>query len=162
MPTIEPEHFKEVMRCWVAGVAIVTTRLGEQVHGMTANSFASVSLTPPLISISFAKTSHTYQMIKESRIFAINILSEQMQAASERFAGHLIEQHGHFQDEPYHVEVTGAPILDRAIAFCDCRVFSDHDVGLNIILIGLVEAGRVLNHDKPLIYTNRQYRRLAD
>ncbi len=161
MPIISPEHFKEIMRQWVAGVTVVTSCLGEDIRGVTANSFTSVSLTPPLVLVTLAKRLHTYRMIQQSRIFAINILSEHQQEVSERFAGKVPELDDRFQDEPHHVEVTGAPVLDRAIAFMDCRVVAVHDVGFNVIFIAQVEAGRVQNLDAPLIYSNRRYWKLS-
>jgi len=161
MPTLDPEPFKEVMRHWVAGVTVVTTRLDDAIYGCTANSFTSISLTPPLIAVSLAKSTHTYPMIKQSGIFAVNILSAHQQDVSVRFAGSLHDAHERFKDEPHHPEATGSPVLDRAIAFADCRLYSEHDVGLNSILIGLVEAGRVLNHHPPLIYSDRKYWKLT-
>ena len=161
MSTIDPEHFKAIMRHWAAGVTIVTSRWGEQIHGATANSFTSVSLTPPLISVSFAKTSYTYQMIHQARIFAVNILGEQQRALSERFAGRIASVSDRFQDVPHHVAATGSPILTQAIAFADCRVVHEFDVGASVILIGHVVDGRVLNTEKPLLYSNRQYWHLA-
>src|SRR5919204_7000469 len=87
MPTIEPERFKEIMRTWTAGVTVVTSRLGDEIHGCTVNSFSSVSLTPPLVTITLAKRLHTYQMIKRSHVFAVNILGEHQVETSNRFAG---------------------------------------------------------------------------
>src|SRR5436190_18026434 len=116
MPTIAPEHFKEVMRHWAAGVTVVTTRLGDEIHGCTANSFTSVSLTPPLVAVSLAKATQTYQMVKKAGIFAVSILSEYQQGTSARFSNNSHEAAVRFRDEPYHSVVTGAPVLDRAIA----------------------------------------------
>jgi flavin reductase (DIM6/NTAB) family NADH-FMN oxidoreductase RutF len=161
MTILDPEHFKEIMRHWAAGVTVVTSRWGEQIHGATVNSFTSVSLTPPLVSVSFAKTSHTYQLIHQAKIFAVNILGEQQRVISERFAGRPVDVADRFQNESHHPAVTGAPILDCAIAFADCQAMHEFDLGTNVILVGLVVAGRVLNEAKPLVYSNRQYWQLT-
>jgi flavin reductase (DIM6/NTAB) family NADH-FMN oxidoreductase RutF len=161
MPTITPDDFKEVMRHWVAGVTVVTSRSADDIHGCTANSFTSVSLTPPLVAVSLAKATQTYQMIKKSQIFAVSILSEYQQETSARFASNSHEAATRFRDEPYRSVVTGAPVLDRAIAFADCRVVSEHDVGLNVIVIGIVESGSVQNNHSPLIYSVRQYWKMS-
>lgn len=161
MAIIAPDDFKEIMRHWAAGVTVVTTRLGDDIHGCTANSFTSVSLTPPLVAISLAKATQTYQMIKQAKVFAVNILSDEQQETSAKFASHTREASDRFQSERYRAEATGSPVLEHAIAFADCRVIADHDVGLNVILIGMVEAGRVQNHKPPLIYSDRQYWKLA-
>ena len=161
MAIIAPDEFKEIMRHWAAGVTVVTSRLGDDIHGCTANSFTSVSLTPPLVAVSLAKATQTFQMIKQAHVFAVNILSEQQQETSAKFASHAPDVRDRFQDERYHVEATGSPVLDDAIAFADCRLISEHDVGLNVILIGMVEAGRVQNLKPPLIYSDRQYWKLT-
>jgi flavin reductase (DIM6/NTAB) family NADH-FMN oxidoreductase RutF len=161
MIPIAPDDFKEIMRHWAAGVTIVTSRLGDEIHGCTANSFTSVSLTPPLVAISLAKITQTFKMIKQSHIFAVNILSEHQQGVSAKFASHIHDAHDRFKDEAYHVEATGAPILDNAIAFADCRLVSEHDVGFNVIMIGMVEAGRVQHLHPPLIYSDRRYWKLS-
>ena len=87
MPTLEPDRFKEVMRTWAAGVGVVTSRLGDEIHGCTVNSFTSVSLTPPLVTLALAKRLHTYRLIKQSHVFAFNILGEHQLETSDRFAG---------------------------------------------------------------------------
>ncbi len=160
MSALSPDDFKNVMRRWAAGVTVVTTRLGLAVHGFTATSFASVSAAPPLICISLARSSHTYQLISQSHIFAVNILGEQQQDVSARFASAVLSAHERFADEPFHHEATGAPVFDRAVAFVDCRLHAEFEVALNSILVGRVESGRVLNAEPPLIYADRRYWRL--
>lgn len=149
------------MRHWAAGVTVVTSCYAGNVHGCTANSFTSVSLTPPLVAISLAKATQTYQMIKQAKVFAVNILSEDQQATSAKFAGHALDTRERFQDERFRAVATGSPVLDDAIAFADCRLVSEHDVGMNVILIGMVEAGQVQNLKPPLIYSDRQYWKLT-
>jgi flavin reductase (DIM6/NTAB) family NADH-FMN oxidoreductase RutF len=161
MTTIAPDDFKEIMRHWAAGVTVVTSRLGDAIHGCTANSFTSVSLTPPLVAISLAKATQTFQMIKRSHIFAVNILSEYQQDVAARFASHTRDALDRFKGELFHAETTGAPVMDNAIAFADCRLISESDVGLNVVMIGMVEAGRVQHLHPPLIYSDRQYWKLS-
>ena len=168
MPTLEPDRFKEVMRTWAAGVSVVTSRLGDEIHGCTVNSFTSVSLTPPLVTIALAKRLHTYRLIKQSHVFAVNILSEYQAETSNRFAGTarihtggISETEERFAAEPYHAEVTGSPVLDAAIAFVDCHVVTEYDIGVNVILLGMVEAGAVQNAQPPLLYGDRRYWKLG-
>ncbi len=169
MPTIEPDRFKEIMRTWAAGVTVVTSRLGDEIHGCTVNSFTSVSLTPPLVTVTLAKRLNTYQMIKQSHIFAVNILGEHQVESSNRFAGTsrahpegVSESDERFASEPYHAEATGAPILENALAFADCHVVTEYDIGVNVILLGMVEAGGILNERSPLLYSDRHYWKLGE
>jgi len=157
---INPDLFRDIMRRWAAGVTVVTTRVDGEIHGCTANSFASVSLTPPLVCISLAKTSHTYRQIIRSRIFAVNVLGESRQDLSARFATAALTSAERFAAEPHHAAVTGAPVFDRAIACADCRIHAEFDVALNSILVGLVVAGHARDGELPLIYSDRRYWRI--
>jgi flavin reductase (DIM6/NTAB) family NADH-FMN oxidoreductase RutF len=149
------------MRQWTAGVTVVTTRVGSEVHGCTVNSFSSVSVAPPLVTFSLARDTHTYALIRQSGIFAVNILSQAQEDLSERFARHALSARERFDDEPYRFESTGSPVFERALAFADCRLHAEFPAGPNVILVGAVEAGGVLNPGSPLIYHNRRYRRLV-
>jgi len=169
MPTVDPDRFKAVMRTGSAGVTVVTSRLGDEIHGCTVNSFSSVSITPPLVTITLAKRLHTYQMIKQSHIFAVSILSDLQVETSNRFAGTsrtrpegVSESDERFAGELYHAEATGAPVLDSAIAFADCHVVTEYDIGVNVIVLGMVEAGGVQNEHSPLLYSDRHYWKLGD
>ena len=71
---IDPQTFRSTLSHWASGVTVVTTQLNEQRVGITASSFSSLSLDPPLILICVAKKLYTHQVIEQSRIFAVNIL----------------------------------------------------------------------------------------
>jgi flavin reductase (DIM6/NTAB) family NADH-FMN oxidoreductase RutF len=81
------EQFRRVMSWFATGVAIVTSRAGNQVHGMTCNAFCSVSIAPMSVLVSLSKESRTERMITFGHVFAVNILSESQRWLSDRFAG---------------------------------------------------------------------------
>ncbi|MDH3943207.1 MAG: flavin reductase family protein, partial [Anaerolineae bacterium] len=80
---------RAAMRRWATGVSIVSTKLDESIHGMTVNSFTSISIDPALITVALEKTTRTHEMIMQSRIFGVTILTGEQQDISDRFAGRL-------------------------------------------------------------------------
>jgi flavin reductase (DIM6/NTAB) family NADH-FMN oxidoreductase RutF len=152
------------MRAWTTGVAIVTAaRDGEQ-HGMTVSSFTSVSLDPPLIAISMQSGSRTRELVEASQAFGVTILSTSQQDLSERFAGRTELGNGGDRLEGLETEtfVTGAPFIRGGLAFLDCRVRQAIHAGMNTLYIAEVLAVRGDDHEAPLVYHDRTYRRLLD
>lgn len=149
---------RRIMGRFATGVTIVTTRCGDRLAGMTANAVASLSLTPPLVLVAVDKTALFHAALTEGRCFAMNILTEQQEALSRRFA-----QRGpkDFSDLQLTTAVTGAPVLIDALAYVDCRLYTvlpggDHDIFVGEIVAGEARDGR------PLLYYCGQYARLAE
>ena len=163
------------MRHWPTGVTILTSRINEYAHGMTVNSFASVALDPPLVLASIENNVRTHALILRSGCFALSFLREGQEWISDRFAGRDTENADRFEGLATYSAVTGAPILAENIGHLDCRVVASHPAGNHTIFIGEVvdagagTAGPVVGDEaapaeaveRPLIYFNRGYRRLA-
>lgn len=185
---IEKDFFRQVMGSFVTGVTVVTTGSQGRVAGLTVNAFCSVSLDPALVLICVDLTSTTLPLIRESNVFAINILTEEQEHLSRCFAGYSKERSDHFCHASYGTAVTGAPILDAALAFVDARIVAEYPGGDHVIFLGLVvalgQAGRTLFADEadrqgslfseeskafssqepaasPLVYYRGQYSHLA-
>ncbi len=73
--TLDPEQLRHAMRAWTTGVTVVTAAHAGQKYGMTVNSFTSISLDPPLISVALKKLTHTHDLVEKSGEFAVTILS---------------------------------------------------------------------------------------
>lgn len=159
MPKIDRDLFKRVLRRWASGVTIVTTRVGDRVLGMTASSFSSVSLDPPLVLVCADKTSHTLPMIRESKVFAVNVLADDQHELSTRFAITGNED-VRFEGIPVRSGTTGAPWLPGTLAVLDCRVVAEHDAGDHVIYVGEVLEAEVDESREPLLYYDACYRRL--
>ena len=157
--SIDPLAFRQVMRRLVTGVTLVTTRDGDHIHGMTANTFTSVSLTPVLVLVSVMNDSTTYRFISRTGIFAVNILSARQRALAQRFAHQVALPPDPFADIPRHTRKTGAPILDDCIAFVDCKVVAAHAAGDHTIFIGeVLELGFGQAKDAdPLVWLDGKY-----
>jgi len=94
--TITGEELKLVMRNWTSGVAIVSSAYQGMYHGMTVNSFTSVSIEPPLIVITLANITRTCDLVKKSHEFGVTILSSRQKKISDRFAGKVGENEDRF------------------------------------------------------------------
>jgi flavin reductase (DIM6/NTAB) family NADH-FMN oxidoreductase RutF len=155
-------QLRSAMRAWTTGVAIVTAAHAGRQHGMTVSSFTSISLDPPLIGISLSNGSHTHELVRLAGAFGVTILAASQQSLSERFAGRQpagAERLDGLQTETF---VTGAPFIKGGLAFLDCRVTQTIDAGMNTLFIAEVVAVRGDDHDAPLVYHDRAYRRLQE
>ena len=154
------ERLREALGRWASGVAIVTSRAGERVHGMTVSAFSSVSLDPPLVLVCADKASDTYAVIAEAGFFAVNILSSEQQDLSNRFASEK-DEHRRFVGLETREAVTGAPLLPGCLAHLDCQLVATHDAGDHVIYVGRVEAVEEDAAREPLLHFQSAYRALA-
>ncbi|MDQ2681456.1 MAG: flavin reductase family protein [Candidatus Eremiobacteraeota bacterium] len=129
-------QFKEVMRRFPTGVTVVTSLREGEPRGVTVSAFASVSVDPPMVLICINREARSYLFISSSKIFCVNILSAAQQQLAERFSGKLRERQ--FDDVPYHVDRTGAAVLDGTLAHLDCEVAEEHHAGTHSVFIGRV------------------------
>ena len=138
--SIEKDFFRQVMGHFATGVTVVTTRRQERLAGLTVNAFCSVSLNPPLILICVDLTSITCPGIRDSGVFAVNMLTEKQEDLSHCFATSSAERYEGFCYASYHVAATGAPIIDDTLAFLDARVVAEYPGGDHAIFLGQVVA----------------------
>src|SRR6266487_5664805 len=85
--SLDPEQLRHAMRAWTTGVAVVTASHDGKQYGMTVNSFTSISLEPPLISVTLKQLTHTHDLVVKSNEFSVTILAAEQKELSERFAG---------------------------------------------------------------------------
>jgi flavin reductase (DIM6/NTAB) family NADH-FMN oxidoreductase RutF len=156
------EEFRQVLRRWVSGVTILTTRHRGGVHGMTANSFSSVSLDPPLVLVCVDRRNRTHEYLQGEGVFGIHILSEGQQELSERCAGRRGEGGNQLHDVAHHEGAAGAPILEDCLASLECRLLHTYEGGDHTIFVGEVVSSHVHEDRRPLVYSNGAYRRLDE
>ena len=169
--TVSIDAFRAVMSRWVTGITVITSRDGERTHGMVASSFCSVSADPPTVLFCADHRTRTYPLVQASGVFAVNVLSAAQEDTFRVFAGWK-EEHAEdkFAGEPTVGAVSGAPILARSLAWLDCRVVASYPGGnTHTIFVGEVlgaglgdgEGEREGDEGAPLVYSQRQVRRLA-
>ena len=125
----------------------------DQPCGFTANSFSSVSLDPPLLLVSIAKSAFGLTVFSESKGFAINILAEQQRNLSNLFASQGADK---FANVEWQQQATGSPLLDNVVAWFDCENYQQVDAGDHVILIGKV-VDYQYNSDSPLGFCRGAY-----
>jgi len=159
--TLDAEKLRHAMRAWTTGVAIVTSAHAGQQYGMTVNSFTSLSLEPPLISVTLKQLTHTHDLVVKSGMFAVTILTSQQKELSERFAGKLPNISNRFDGVPTDRLSMDAPIFKNGMAYFNCRVVNSIPVGENSLFVAEVVEARRAGEDEPLVYHNREYWKLT-
>jgi flavin reductase (DIM6/NTAB) family NADH-FMN oxidoreductase RutF len=153
----DPESMRRAMRQWVAGVTVVTSRLGDVQHGMTVSSFTSISLTPPMILVSLERGSRTHALVSASHIFGVTILSSHQKQLSEQFAGRTGLEEERFTGVDTFTLLSPAPLLAGGLAFLDCRVVNTVEAGTSTVFFAEVMAAQSVSQFNPLAYSNRDY-----
>lgn len=157
----DPDQLRQAMRLWATGVAVVTSKHEEEVVGMTVSSFTSVSLIPPQVLVALAQATRTHVLVKNSRSFGVTVLRSDQQQLSDRFAGRLPDEGDRFSGLEQFTLVSGVPLLKDGVAHFDCRVIATFTSGTHTIFIGSVLAARGDLQGEPLLYFNRQYKKLS-
>ena len=146
-----PREFRNTVGQFATGVTVVSTVDGGHVHGMTANSFTSVSLEPPLILVSIDNRARMLDLLRNSGRFGLSILAEDQQHISNHFAGK--PQDGLEQPFDWH---DGIPLIEGALARLVCDVESIYAAGDHTLFLGRVQhfERRVA---QPLVFHGGQY-----
>jgi flavin reductase (DIM6/NTAB) family NADH-FMN oxidoreductase RutF len=160
---ITDQTLRKMRGLFASGVTVVTTAHEGKLRGVTVSAFSSVSLNPPLVLVCIANEAESKDWIAESGVFAVNILSDEQEFLSERFAARAPLVNAHFDGAPYHTAITGSPILADSLAWYDCRVEAVHDGGDHTIFIGRVETlGFGAEGKSPLVYFANRYTGVRD
>ena len=159
--TLDPEQLRQAMRAWTTGVTVVTATHEGKRHGMTVNSFTSISLEPPLISVALKKLTHTHELIEKSGEFAITILASTQSDLSDRFAGKMTGITDRFNDLETETLLINAPLLKGGLAHFNCRVENAITIGENTLFIAEVIAVSGEAEGDPLVYHNRVFWKLV-
>jgi flavin reductase (DIM6/NTAB) family NADH-FMN oxidoreductase RutF len=156
----DPEDLRTAMRQWATGVTVVSSCFNDLKHGMTVSSFTSVSLEPPLLLVSLEQVTKTQQLVRQAGFFGVTIMGQHQREISDRFAGRIPDSNDRFTDLPTFTMVSGAPFLSDGLAWFDCKVVATYTAGNHTVYIGEVLEVRINNLAPPLIYYDRDYRKL--
>jgi flavin reductase (DIM6/NTAB) family NADH-FMN oxidoreductase RutF/pimeloyl-ACP methyl ester carboxylesterase len=154
----DPRTLRDALGCFATGVTVVTTvdAQGEPA-GLTANSFTSVSLDPPLLLVCLAKSAGSLPVFMEAEHFAVNVLHTGQQPVSGRFASRKEDR---FSATEWECWDSGVPIICNSLASFECAREQMHDAGDHVILVGRVQTVRFEPRRDPLLYFRGKYRRL--
>jgi flavin reductase (DIM6/NTAB) family NADH-FMN oxidoreductase RutF len=152
--------FRSALGYFATGVTIITTtdESGAPI-GITANSFTSLSLDPPLVLFCLGRKAMSFEAFHRNRHFAVNVLSETQQALSSTFATSHIDK---WSGVAFEVWETGCPVFDGCLANFECDLDSIFEGGDHVILIGKVRAMRVCDDGaRPLLFYRGRYSALS-
>jgi 3-hydroxy-9,10-secoandrosta-1,3,5(10)-triene-9,17-dione monooxygenase reductase component len=155
----EMKKFRQCLGKFATCVTVISCRDQDgNPCGITANSFSSVSLEPPLVLWNIAKVSKSLSAYLEAEHFAINVLSNQQQSLASHFA---TSENGLFDNISYQDSPQNVPVLSNTLAHLECRTHSIHDCGDHHIIIGDV-INFELSDSKPLIFYGGNYTAIKD
>lgn len=158
--SIDPSEFRRVLGRLVTGVTVVATRIPQtgEPCGLTVNALTSLSLEPSLVLVCVERAADSHDCIRETGHFSVNVLASGQERLARRFAFWKVEDK--FEGVAHHVELTGSPVLDEALAWVDCRVWAVYAGGDHTIFVGEVVAGDALE-GSPLLYYRSGYGRFV-
>ncbi|MEV6162056.1 flavin reductase [Streptomyces sp. NPDC052052] len=159
---VDESTFRQTLARWPSGVAIVTTDGALGRHGMTASSFCSLSLDPPLVLVCMDRRIRSHHLIEEHGVFAVSVLGRDHIALGRRFAGMEPGVKDRFADAGWETRVTGSPVLADAAAWVDCKVRHAYPGGDHTIFVGEVLDARVPRLVSPLLFHSRAWGQVAD
>jgi flavin reductase (DIM6/NTAB) family NADH-FMN oxidoreductase RutF len=150
---IDGRTFRNTLSQFATGVVVATGCLDGQPAGFAAQSFASLSLDPPLVAVCPSRTSTSWPKLRRSGSFCINVLSAQQRSVCEQFA-----KPGVFAPVPWRAGITGSPILDGVLAYIDCELAAEHDGGDHLIAVGrVVDLAICDTNTAPLLFFRGTY-----
>lgn len=156
---VEPGEFRRVLGHFATGVTVVTTRDEDGPAGFACQSFASLSLDPPLVVFMVARTSTTWPRIARAGAFCVNILGEEQGLLCRGFAVSGADKFAGVAHRP--APVTGSPLLDGVPAWVDCTVQSVHTGGDHLIVVGRIAALGAAEDGAPLLFHRGRFGRFS-
>jgi flavin reductase (DIM6/NTAB) family NADH-FMN oxidoreductase RutF len=157
-PGRDPDDYDKLRRrvLWAmpSGLYVIGSRAGDRRNAMTANWATQVSSDPKLLAVSVEKPAFTHELIAEGRVFSVNIVDREDRAIVRKFTKPVEVDPGAstLNGFAFHDGPTGAPILDQAVAWADCRLHSSVDLGAHTLFIGeVVDAGFQKPEDTPVL-----------
>jgi len=159
-PTTTPDApaMRATLGHFASGIVVVTATGPDGPLGFTCQSFASLSLDPPLVSFSPARTSSTWPRIRAGGRFCINVLAEDQQRLSDQFARSGTDK---YAGVPWRPGPSGAPVLDGVCAWIDCTLWREYDGGDHTIVLGRVAALGADPSRAPLLFHRGRYHATA-
>lgn len=158
--TMDAREFRDALGCLATGVTIITARgPHDELIGITANSFNSVSMDPPLVLFSLDRSAYSLKAFLCSHNFAVNILSADQEELAHRFSKALIDK---WNGCDYVLTDTGCPFLAGALARFECRIHHTYGGGDHVIFVGEVLRFEHRPERRPLLFYRGVYTHVDD
>ena len=144
------------MRSFPTGVAVVTVDLDGERLGLTVGSVVSLSLDPPFVAVSISRQAAMHELLRGAGGFALSLLAGDQEAVAQHFA-RGVPPFAHWHGIATREEAAGAPLLEGALGWLECRLEEEHPAGDHTLFVGgvlSVERGR---QAPPLVYVEGRY-----
>lgn len=151
------DELREAMRQWTSGVSIVCSQHENYKHGMTVNSFTSISLEPPMVVVTLANQTRTFHLVHKSHKFSVSILGKDQEELADRFSGKGQEDRDRFDGVNILSLPGGIPAITGSLAMLECFVENEVNLGNSTLFIAKVTYTHVEGNGSPLVYHNRNY-----
>lgn len=154
---VDPLLFRKALGSFATGVVVVTSMTDGAPCGMAVNSFASVSLEPPLVAFCAARSSTTWSLLRQAHSFAVNVLTHEQEDLCRTFSRSGADRFAGLQ---WTVEPNGPPLLDGALAHLVCTYDAVHPAGDHELVLGRVVSLQQREDGEPLVFFRGSYQRL--
>jgi flavin reductase (DIM6/NTAB) family NADH-FMN oxidoreductase RutF len=151
---VDSLKFRQVLGHFATGVVVCTTHFNKKNHGITINSFASVSLDPALVMFCLSKKSSEYEIFSKAKGFCANILAADQQELSNHFAS---QSRNDWSNIGFVKNSCNYPMLNGSLVHINCRVWQKYNGGDHDIIIGEVNDLDVVKDSEPLLYYRSDY-----
>jgi flavin reductase (DIM6/NTAB) family NADH-FMN oxidoreductase RutF len=148
-PALDARSFRDALGRFATGVAFLTAAPDGEPAGLIVNSLSSVSLEPPLVAFCPAKSSLTWQRMRRTGRFGVNVLGRQHQPFAKRAAPAAADRFAGLEWEP---GCGGVPLLTDALATLECEIVAEHPAGDHWIVVGRVDELHVSPIGEPLVF----------
>jgi flavin reductase (DIM6/NTAB) family NADH-FMN oxidoreductase RutF len=164
MTAVDTAAFRQAAGQFASGILVVSTSLDGVPHSMTVSAFTSVSLDPLLVLFCAEKIARFHEAVLAAGQWAVSVLDEDSEKVSRWLATRGRPLEDQLAEIPWHPgPLTGAPILDNALAALECRTTAVHDGGDHTIVVGeVIGVTPPRSPGRPLVFYASQYRRLGD
>jgi flavin reductase (DIM6/NTAB) family NADH-FMN oxidoreductase RutF len=155
---MDDESYRAIMRHQAGAVAVIAVGAPGHRAGLTATAVCSLSDTPPTILVCVNRNAGAHDAIKRLGCFSVNLLASDQKDVAACFSGRAgLRGEGRFQGQDWSTLVTGAPVLDNALATLDCVLSEQHSFATHSIFIGRVMDARARTNAAPLLYFRGAY-----
>ncbi len=152
--SVDSTYFRHVLGHFASGITVVTSLDGDAPVGFACQSFASLSLDPPLVLFCPSNTSSSWPRIWQTGRFCVNVLAADQQEVCQAFAARGGDK---FTDVRWSVSGNGTAILDDVLAWVDCTIQEVHEAGDHYVVIGRVEELHTQRQHRPLLFFRGDY-----
>lgn len=154
---MDADKARDLLQNLINGVVIVTTMSGDKINGMTCAWATQVAWEPPLVMVSIGNKSYTNELIKQSKVFAVNVLNKDQIEIAKQFGLKSGRAKDKFENIGYSQKTTGSPILNDVVTYFDCKLHSTLDVIDHTLFIGEILDSAKISSIDPLKYRYRDY-----